>query len=165
MQNTITTETSKPKPKIEINDQFKKAFALIEDESRHVYITGKAGTGKSTFLNFLRKNTRKNLVVLASTGVAAVNVRGQTIYSFFRFKPDITVDAVSEIKFRGAKRKKMYKSLDVIVIDEISMVRADLLDCINAFLKIYGPDPELDFGGVQMIFIGDLFQLSPVVRR
>jgi len=144
---------------IELNEYFLKALHLMEETNRHVFITGRAGTGKSTLLNYFREHTRKNIAVLAPTGVAAVNIRGQTIHSFFNFKPDITPHTIKEIKPRN---KEIYKRLDTIIIDEISMVRADLLDCINEFLKLHGKK-KTTFGGIQVIFIGDLYQLPPVV--
>ena len=148
---------------IDTND-FNPLFERIEYEEKNFFITGRAGTGKSTFLLFYRQRTGKNLVVLAPTGVAALNIKGQTIHSFFNFRPDITVDSVRAVRFHP-KMKKVYKNLDTIIIDEISMVRADLLDCIDAFLRMYGPRSDKPFGGVQMILIGDLYQLAPVVRQ
>ncbi|MGM0653465.1 MAG: exonuclease domain-containing protein [Bacillota bacterium] len=147
--------------KIEINPQFAKALDLMENSSKHLFITGRAGTGKSTLLDYYRSITEKELVVLAPTGVAAVNIAGQTIHSFFGFRPDITVEKA----VKAAKKSKLsiYKNLDAIIIDEISMVRADLLDCIDQFLRIKGREPGLPFGGIQMIFIGDLYQIPPVV--
>lgn len=132
----------------------------MENTSRHVFVTGKAGTGKSTLLDYFRSITRKRIVVLAPTGVAALNVRGQTVHSFFGFKPDITLDKVKRAK---GKRGRIFKEIDAIVIDEISMARADLLDCLERSLRINGKRPKEPFGGVQMIFIGDLYQLPPVV--
>ncbi len=144
--------------------EFEPFFERIEDSDGHFFVTGKAGTGKSTFLIYYRQRTGKNLVVLAPTGVAALNIKGQTIHSFFNFRPDITVDTVRAVRFHP-KMKKVYRNLDAIIIDEISMVRADLLDCIDAFLRLYGPRNDRPFGGIQMIFIGDLYQLAPVVRQ
>ena len=146
---------------VEINPKFQKALDLMEDSHRHVFITGRAGTGKSTLLHYFCKHTDKKAVILAPTGVAAVNVGGQTIHSFFRFKPDVTLSAIRK-KYMDEK-KNLYKKLQTIVIDEISMGRADLLDCVDKFLRLNGPDEKLPFGGVQMIFIGDLYQLPPVV--
>lgn len=146
---------------IEINPEFKKALQYLEKSTSHVFITGKAGTGKSTLLGYFREHTRKKVVVLAPTGVAALNVRGETIHSFFRFKPDITLEKVRE--YRG-KRKKIYQAVEMIIIDEVSMVRADLLDCIDAFLRLNGRCKQEPFGGAQMVFIGDLYQLPPVVN-
>ncbi|MBI5894434.1 MAG: AAA family ATPase [Deltaproteobacteria bacterium] len=147
-------------PTLEFNEGFRSAFHTMEDTDRHVFITGRAGTGKSTLLQYFRKNTKKAVAVLAPTGVAAVNVKGQTIHSFFNFKIDITPDSVRKIKPRD---KNIYKKLDAIIIDEISMVRADLLDCVDIFLRLHGKTKKLPFGGIQMIFIGDLYQLPPVV--
>ncbi|HAK89775.1 MAG TPA: AAA family ATPase [Nitrospiraceae bacterium] len=145
---------------IDLNPQFLHALQIMEETDKNVFITGRAGTGKSTLLQHFRNTTKKNIAVLAPTGVAAVNVKGQTVHSFFGFKPDITLDMVSGIRPRD---KTIYKKLDAIVIDEVSMVRADLMDCIAGFLRIHGKNKSLPFGGIQMIFIGDLYQLPPVV--
>jgi hypothetical protein len=147
---------------IEINERFQLALDLMEQSGRNVFITGKAGTGKSTLLAHFCRNTAKNPVVLAPTGVAALNVKGQTIHSFFHFRIDVTPQQIRERKVKP-RTPKLYKSLKTIIIDEVSMVRADLLDCVDAFLKIYGPEPGKPFGGVQMIFVGDLYQLPPVI--
>lgn len=149
--------------KIEINPLFEKALRLMEESQSNIFITGRAGTGKSTLLDYFRSITGKDIVVLAPTGVAAVNISGQTIHSFFRFRPDVTVEKVK--KQAKKKASPIYKNIDAIVIDEVSMVRADLLDCIDAFLRINGKAPGFPFGGTQMIFIGDLYQIPPVVAR
>jgi len=146
---------------IELNPQFKKALDLMENTGKNLFVTGKAGTGKSTLLQYFRLNTQKKVVVLAPTGVAALNVNGETIHSFFGFKPGITIKKVDKLK---RKNSGIYQEIDVIIIDEISMVRADLLDCVNLFLRLKGRDSSRAFGGVQMIFIGDLYQLPPVVK-
>lgn len=146
---------------IEINQQFKAALDLLEGSDENVFITGKAGTGKSTLLTCFRERTKKSLVVLAPTGVAALNVQGETIHSFFRFKPNITVEEAEKIAAR-VKNSALYKNIDLAVIDEISMVRADLLDCVDAFLRKVLKKRK-PFGGLQMVFIGDLYQLPPVV--
>lgn len=132
----------------------------MEKTREHVLITGRAGTGKSTLLTHFRNKTNKNIVVLAPTGVAAVNVQGQTIHSFFGFKPTTTLKKVRSIKPRN---KEIYQRIDTIVIDEISMVRADLLDCIDVFLRKWGREKGVAFGGIQMVFIGDLYQLPPIL--
>ena len=149
-------------PPIELNNQFRHALDVMEHSSKDVFITGRAGTGKSTLLDYFQHTTKKRAVVLAPTGVAALNVKGQTIHSFFRFKPNITSEQVKKLH-SGDEQSNTYKKLDAIVIDEISMVRADLLDCVDAFLRLNGPRPDRAFGGVQMVFIGDLYQLPPVV--
>lgn len=146
---------------IDINAQFRHALDIMEDSDRSIFITGRAGTGKSTLLNHFRNVTRKKVAVLAPTGVAALNVKGQTIHSFFRFKLGITPDRVK--KLRSDNSESIYRKLDAIVIDEISMVRADLLDCVDRFLRLNGPESDKPFGGIQMAFIGDLYQLPPVV--
>ncbi|KUK56698.1 MAG: TPR domain protein [Synergistales bacterium 53_16] len=145
---------------IEVNAEFQKALTVMEDTNRHVFITGKAGTGKSTLLEYFRQNTRKEVAVLAPTGVAALNVQGQTIHSFFGFKPSITPEKVRKV---SGPEAKIYKEFDTIIIDEISMVRADLLDCVEKFMRLNGPYRKQWFGGVQMVFVGDLYQLPPVV--
>ncbi|MCX7793091.1 MAG: DEAD/DEAH box helicase [Thermodesulfovibrionales bacterium] len=144
----------------ELSESFVRALDIMEGSDKHVFITGKAGTGKSTLLDYFRKKTKKNIAVLAPTGVAAVNIKGQTIHSFFNFRPDINPHSVKNIKPRN---KELYEKLDAILIDEISMVRADLLDSINEFLKLHGKKKSETFGGIKMIFIGDLYQLPPVV--
>ncbi len=146
---------------IDINPEFRAALDLLEYSNRSVFITGRAGTGKSTLLEYFRSTTGKSVVVLAPTGVAALNVKGQTIHSFFRFKPGITPEKIR--KSRIKKTNETYRSLDTIIIDEVSMVRADLMDCIDTFLRLNGPDESKPFGGIQMAFIGDLYQLPPVV--
>jgi len=152
------------KQKIKFDPQFKHALDKLENSDKHVFLTGHAGTGKSTLLDYFRNKTKKNVAVVAPTGVAALNVKGQTIHSFFGFRPDVTVENVQRF-YRRKGKKGLFKKLDAIIIDEISMVRADLLDCIDAFLRMHGQNLNLPFGGVQMILIGDLHQLPPVVTR
>lgn len=147
---------------IDLNPQFKHALHTMENTQKHVFVTGRAGTGKSTLLSVFRNQTKKRAVVLAPTGVAAVNVQGQTIHSFFGFRPDITASAIKDVSVYG-KRKETYKKLETLVIDEVSMVRADLFDCVDEFLRLHGPKRAMPFGGVQLISIGDLYQLPPVV--
>jgi ATP-dependent DNA helicase PIF1 len=149
-------------PALDFNDAFRRALALMEQSGRCLFITGKAGTGKSTLLEYFRDHTDREPVVLAPTGVAALNVGGQTIHQFFGFSIDVTLRRIEDGKIRPRDRK-LYKQLSAIVIDEASMLRADLLDCVDAFLRRYGPAPDQPFGGVQMIFVGDLYQLPPVV--
>jgi ATP-dependent exoDNAse (exonuclease V) alpha subunit len=148
---------------IDFNPIFQKAVTLLEDTSQNIFITGRAGTGKSTLLSYFREHTKKNVVVLAPTGVAALNIKGQTIHSFFKFKPDITLEKVKAI-YKKDDPQNIYQKLELIIIDEISMVRSDLLDCVDKSLRLNRGKHE-PFGGVQMIFIGDLYQLPPVVTR
>lgn len=148
---------------IEINQGFRQALELLENTDEHVFITGKAGTGKSTLLQYWIDSTKKNAVVLAPTGVAALNVHGETIHSFFGFRPDVTVKQVTK-QGKDQERAKLIQKTDTIVIDEASMVRADLLDCVDQSLRIHQKNgAHLPFGGKQLVFIGDLFQLPPVV--
>lgn len=150
--------------KIEINADFEEAIKKMEDENTNLFITGKAGAGKSTLLSYFCKNTKKEYAVLAPTGVAALNVKGQTIHRFFNFYVDITPTKIQKGEVKPKEdNEKLYKNIKTIIIDEVSMLRADLLDCIDIFLKHYGPRPGERFGGIQMIFIGDLYQLPPVV--
>ncbi|RMG67787.1 MAG: AAA family ATPase, partial [Nitrospirae bacterium] len=109
---------------IEFNEEFLKALQLMQEAHRHLLITGRAGTGKSTLLQYFRDTTSKDVVFLAPTGVAAVNIRGQTIHSFFGFRPDTTPETASEA---NPPDREIFKEIDTIVIDEVSMVRADLL--------------------------------------
>ena len=155
-------KTAKP-AEIDFNPEFKRALELMEETDRNIFITGRAGTGKSTLLNYFHNTTKKKVVILAPTGVAAINVGGQTIHSFFHFKPDVTLAAIKKKKSTAKEKTSVYKKLTAIVIDEVSMVRADLLDCVDKFLRLNGPNSKRPFGGVQMIFIGDLYQLPPVV--
>jgi ATP-dependent DNA helicase PIF1 len=149
----------KDKQPLELNEDFKYALDMIEKSGRNAFITGRAGTGKSTLLQLFRNTTRKKTIVLAPTGVAALNVKGQTIHSFFNFpgKPLHRKD------IRRVKNHKLYKNIEVLVIDEISMVRADLLDSIDYFLRVNRDNIIDPFGGVQVVFFGDLFQLPPIV--
>jgi len=143
---------------IELSGEYQEVLDTLEHTHQSVFITGRAGTGKSTLLNLFRGTTKKKVVVLAPTGVAALNVKGQTIHSFFGFPP--RPDFESHITKR--KYRKMYLRMEVLIIDEISMVRADILDGIDKFLRINRERNEA-FGGVQVAFFGDLFQLPPVV--
>lgn len=146
---------------IDINPEFQKAFSILEDTQHSLFLTGKAGTGKSTFLEYFTQNTKKDFAVLAPTGVAALNVNGETIHSFFHFHPHVTKKEV-EKKASRVKKDSIFHHLDLIIIDEISMVRADLFDYIDIFLRkaLHKNEP---FGGVQMCLIGDLYQLPPIV--
>lgn len=146
---------------LKLSDESKDVIDTLENSSENLFITGRAGTGKSTLLGYFRSTTKKNVVVVAPTGVAALNVRGQTIHGFFKFKIGMTVHDVKKIT--AEIDQKMYKKIDMLIIDEISMVRADMFDCIDRFLRLNGKDHTLPFGGVQIVVIGDLFQLPPVV--
>lgn len=144
-----------------LSEEQKRIFDSLESTHSNYYITGKAGTGKSILLQYFVKNTRKKVAVVAPTGVAALNVGGQTIHSFFKIKPDLIEKGdVDRVDF---KTKEILTHIDAIVIDEISMVRVDLMEAISDKLKLARKN-ELPFGGVQLIMFGDLFQLPPVVN-
>lgn len=153
------------------NPEFQNAWKLIRFTRQSIFLTGKAGTGKSTFLRYVCENTAKKYVVLAPTGIAAVNVGGQTLHSFFRipFKPLLPDDpefAVKRFKSRMKYPKplqKLIQELNMIIIDEISMVRADVIDFIDKALRIYSGNMREPFGGKQLLLVGDIFQLEPVV--
>ena len=147
---------------IEISGQFQNAYEAMERGNKHVFLTGKAGTGKSTLLRYFRDRTRRATVVIAPTGVAAVNIDGQTIHSFFKLRPGASVEEATH-DGRAARRDGLFKKIDTIIIDEISMVRADLMDCIDAFLRA-ALKSTARFGGKRLVMIGDLHQLPPIVR-
>ena len=150
---------------IEINKEMQLAKKLIETTNENVFLTGNAGTGKTTFLNLLRTQTAKRMVVLAPTGVAAINAKGQTIHSFFQLPFTPFLPEYKKEKGQIKKDKiNIFRTIDLLVIDEISMVRADLLDAIDDRLREYRKQKYTPFGGVQCLFIGDLQQLPPVVR-
>ena len=150
------------------NYEMNLAWQFIASTNVSVFLTGKAGTGKTTFLKKLRERTPKRMVVLAPTGVAAINANGQTIHSFFQLPfgpmiPGMQSERKSYYKV-GKDKKNLIKTLDLLVIDEISMVRCDLLDAIDTELRKYR-DRSKPFGGVQLLLIGDLQQLAPVAKE
>lgn len=151
-------------PPLQLNGDFKYALDVLEKTDKSLFVTGKAGTGKSTLLQLFRNTTHKKVAVLAPTGVAALNVQGQTIHAFFGFPPRIITPSEAGRKTGRKDKLRMYKALEVLVIDEISMVRADVLDGIDKFLRV-NRENFRPFGGVQVVFFGDLFQLPPVVTR
>lgn len=153
------------------NDEFQNAWKLINYTHQSVFLTGKAGTGKSTFLKYIRDNIKKKYVVLAPTGIAAVNVGGVTMHSFFRIllkpllpdDPDFAVKRLRERMKYPKDLRKLIKELELIIIDEISMVRADVIDFIDKILRVYSSNMREPFGGKQLLLVGDIFQLEPVV--
>ena len=149
-------------PVVEINPAFARALERMESGERNLFVTGKAGTGKSTLLEYFRANTSRDPVLLAPTGVAALNVGGQTIHRFFGFGIDTTPEKVRASRSKP-RHPELYRKLATVVIDEVSMLRADLLDCVDLFLRKHGPKRRAPFGGVHMVFVGDLYQLPPVV--
>lgn len=161
------------------NKEFQYALEYALESNRNIYLTGKAGSGKTTFLKYLRLVSHKKMVVVAPTGVAAVNAGGETIHSFFHIKPSLYVPGDKRLRTRATQedkdkstifdnfrykedKLKVIRNLEMLVIDEVSMVRADLLDVVDTLLRVYRRN-SLPFGGVQVILIGDSFQLPPVV--
>jgi tetratricopeptide (TPR) repeat protein/energy-coupling factor transporter ATP-binding protein EcfA2 len=155
------------------NKEFQDALQLITHTRQSIFLTGKAGTGKSTFLKYICKHTKKKHVVLAPTGIAAINAEGVTLHSFFKlpFRPMLPDDPDLSLKdsrifdffkYRKAHRKLLLE-VELIIIDEISMVRADTVDCIDRILRVFSGNMRLPFGGKQLLFVGDIFQLEPVV--
>ena len=149
---------------LQLNDDFTYALDALEKTGQNLFITGKAGTGKSTLLQLFRNTTKKKVAILAPTGVAALNVQGQTIHSFFGFPPRIITPSEAARRVTRKDLLRLYKNLEVLIIDEISMVRADMLDGMDKFLRI-NRENYLPFGGVQVVFFGDFFKLPPVVTR
>lgn len=150
--------------KIKWDAQAERALELLEHGRDHVFITGQAGTGKTTLLDEFRKTTTKNIVVLAPTGVAAANIGGRTIHSFCGIGPSSNMKKANKLNPRDP-HKEVVEHLDMVIIDEVSMMRADLLDYFDKFLRANRDEPKVPFGGVQIVFVGDLYQLSPVVNR
>ena len=157
------------------NKDFQNVLNLIKYTNQSIFLTGKAGTGKSTLLKYICKNVDKKHVVLAPTGIAAINVGGSTLHSFFKlpFHPLLPGDPnlsqhkgqIHEFfKYKGEHRK-ILKEVELIIIDEISMVRADIIDAIDAILRVYSQNPRVPFGGKQVLLVGDIFQLEPVVTN
>jgi tetratricopeptide (TPR) repeat protein len=157
------------------NPEFQDALRLIQYTNTSVYLTGRAGTGKSTFLRYICNNTHKKHIVLAPTGIAAINAGGVTIHSFFKvpFRPILPNDPDLSLKDRRIydflkytkAKAKLIREVELIIIDEISMVRGDLLDFIDQVLRVYSGNKTAPFGGKQMLLVGDAFQLEPVVKR
>jgi formylglycine-generating enzyme required for sulfatase activity len=149
------------------NPEFKNAYDLVRYTNESFFLTGKAGTGKSTFLKYILKHVQKSFVVVAPTGIAAVNVGGTTINSFFQLplRPLIPEDDGIKIFSSSSEKRKVFEAMDTLVIDEVSMVRADILDAIDYSLKRNGGRSDLPFGGKQVVLVGDVFQLEPVTTK
>lgn len=153
------------------NPEFQDIWKLISYTRQSVFMTGKAGTGKSTFLRHIVENTKKKTVVLAPTGIAAVNAGGVTLHSFFHlpFKPLLPDDPELQVRNlrqrlkHTAEQQRLIRELELIVIDEVSMVRADIIDFIDKVLRLYSGRLREPFGGKQLLLVGDVFQLEPVV--
>ena len=154
-----------------MSDYYQLAHGFANNTNQITFITGKAGTGKTTFLRKLKAESFKQIAVVAPTGIAAINAGGTTIHSFFQlpFSPFTPTsigrkELISKMKMQG-RRQQILRELELLVIDEISMVRADVLDAIDTVLRHYRHRDHQPFGGVQVVFIGDMFQLSPVAKR
>lgn len=155
------------------NPELQQALQIIQFTRNSLFLTGRAGTGKSTFLRYIAANTKKKHVILAPTGIAAINAGGSTIHSFFKlpFYPLLPTDTRYSVrnlrgtmKYNGEKIK-LLKELELIIIDEVSMVRADIIDFIDKLLRVYCRNMREPFGGKQMLFVGDIYQLEPVVKE
>ena len=149
MKNTFT-----------LNDDFDEIITLFENSNKNIFITGKAGTGKSSLINHIKKKTDKNLIVLAPTAIAALNINAKTIHSFFNFPFHVITPDVIKKHYN----KKLIKQIDTILIDEVSMLRPDIIDAIDLTLQITRENKD-PFGGIQIILVGDLYQLPPVVTN
>ena len=155
-----------------VNREWQQATQIIQYSRRSLFLTGKAGTGKSTFLRHIAQNTKKKTVILAPTGIAAINAGGVTLHSFFHlpFHPLLPTDKrydsrhIRETLKYGSDRIKLLKEIELIIIDEISMVRADIIDFIDKVLRIYCRNHREPFGGKQLLLVGDTFQLEPVIK-
>ena len=155
-----------------VNREWQQATQIIQYSRRSLFLTGKAGTGKSTFLRHIAENTKKKTVILAPTGIAAINAGGVTLHSFFHlpFHPLLPTDKrydsrhIRETLKYGSDRIKLLKEIELIIIDEISMVRADIIDFIDKVLRIYCRNHREPFGGKQLLLVGDTFQLEPVIK-
>ena len=153
------------------NSEFKTAWQLVQNSNRSIFLTGKAGTGKSTFLKYICENTSKSYIILAPTGIAAVNAGGVTLHSFFKIPlkpllpddPDFSPKEIRKTLRYTREKVNIIKKLDMVVIDEISMVRADIIDFIDKVLRIYSGNMREPFGGKQLLLVGDIFQLEPVI--
>lgn len=155
------------------NEELQQALQIIQFTRRSLFLTGKAGTGKSTFLRYIASHTKKKHIILAPTGIAAINAGGSTLHSFFKlpFHPLLPNDTqytphnIRKTLKYNSEKIKILRELELIIIDEISMVRADIIDFIDKVLRIYCHNMREPFGGKQLLFVGDIYQLEPVVRE
>ena len=155
------------------NAELQNALQIIQFTRRSLFLTGKAGTGKSTFLRYIAANTKKKHIVLAPTGIAAINAGGSTLHSFFKlpFHPLLPNDSMYSVRNirntlkYNSEKIKIIREVELIIIDEISMVRADIIDFIDKVLRVYCRNMREPFGGKQLLLVGDIYQLEPVVRE
>ena len=146
--------------KFVLNDQFEELISLFEKSSKNIFITGKAGTGKSSLIRYLKNNTKKNLVLLAPTAIAALNINAKTIHSFFNFPFHI----ITKTDIKKHYNKRLINKIDTMLIDEASMLRPDIMDAIDLTLQVTRENKQ-SFGGIQMVLVGDLYQLPPVITN
>ena len=146
--------------KFVLNDQFEEIISLFEKSSKNIFITGKAGTGKSSLIRYLKNNTKKNLVLLAPTAIAALNINAKTIHSFFNFPFHI----ITKTDIKKHYNKRLINKIDTMLIDEASMLRPDIMDAIDLTLQVTRENKQ-SFGGIQMVLVGDLYQLPPVITN
>lgn len=151
--------TTTPLEGITVTEEYLKVKGLLDAGCQVVFVSGKAGTGKSTLIHYLRHTVKGNVVVVAPTGVAALNVNGVTINSYFQIPSRI----IDESEIKPVRDRRLYSRLDLLIVDEISMVRVDLMDAMDSFLRKNGRDKDRPFGGTRLLLVGDLFQLPPVV--
>ena len=155
------------------NAELQNALQIIQFTRRSLFLTGKAGTGKSTFLRYIAANTKKKHIVLAPTGIAAINAGGSTLHSFFKlpFHPLLPNDSMYSVRNirntlkYNSEKIKIIREVELIIIDEISMVRADIIDFIDKVLRVYCRNMREPFGGKQLLLVGDIYQLEPVVKE
>lgn len=146
---------------IEVTPDYNEVIKAIEEKDPLIFVSGRAGTGKTTLIDYIRDYLKANVIVVAPTGVAAIQARGLTIHSFFKFPFHV----IFKHSIKTMHDRDLYKNIKLLIIDEVSMVRCDQIDGIDLFLRKNGPDPSLRFGGIQVIFVGDLFQLPPIVKQ
>src|SRR5699024_5475757 len=145
-----------------ITEEFQAALDHLH-AGHHLFLTGRAGTGKSTLIRHYLESTERSTITVAPTGIAALNVDGYTIHRLFSFPLGVTEETVRSGRYYPGRFAKALKELDTLIVDEASMVRADLFDALTAALELHGPRPGTPFGGVQLVLVGDLYQLPPVV--
>ena len=148
---------------IELDNEQSKIYEYITAKKKNVFIQGQAGTGKSTLINYIKDNSEKNIVLASPTALAATTIGGSTLHSLFRLPPKDYFDPVKTIKERNKTNDIVLKHIDILIIDEISMVRPDMLDVIDLILKDVKHNKK-PFGGIQTILVGDLYQLPPIVK-
>jgi len=156
----ILPETAVKEQSLKLSQEQLKVFNYLESSFKHTFITGKAGSGKSALLNYFKTNTKKRVIVLAPTGIAALNIGGQTIHSFFKIRPGVA--EATNIRL-NQETIEILKHVDALIIDEISMVRADLIDALDGYLRQVR-NAQSAFGGIQLIMFGDLYQLPPIMN-